>query len=168
MKKFIKNPLEQKQRGTVAILLCVVFFIASGCRSEDDDIALIIIPFSEFSGMGVGSGMEYGLWKNLNHDDRVIIVNSREEMKKYIARNIGDYPDIDFSKHSLLLASGTTMQGIGRSLFEFSKTSKNRYQLNGEIWLSDALAVTEWQKAFVTNKLSERSRVNLNVRIIRN
>jgi len=159
----------QNQISIVAILciVCALFFAASGCKGEIAEE----IPFSIYSNDGKegeeGSGLDLA-WKGLSFDNKVIIVNSREEMEKYIAGDIGDYPDIDFSRYTLLLASGETSNGIFSCVDKFRQISLDEYRLDVEIVLDDTTIIGKWQVALTTNKLSSFSKINLNVKVIGN
>jgi hypothetical protein len=49
-------------------------------------------------------------WTNLGHDEALIVVSSDEELGNYV--NGPNYPDIDFSRNTLLLISGPSTNGV--------------------------------------------------------
>ena len=128
----------------------------------------IEIPFTEC----LISGSCFG-WNKENPDDgRVILINSNEEMRNHIACNTNSsYPQIDFSKHSLLLASGVVTKaisgGISKKLVQYTD---NQYVLNLEVTLNQVTVQINqepfelpWYIALITNKLSEEMTVDRNV-----
>ena len=146
------------------VLLLVV--MTAGCKNNEKDSNEFEIPFSEYSTENedgiVTSGLDIS-WNNLKYDNKVIIVNSSEEMKKYIPDDIGNHYDIDFSKFSLLLASGKTNSGIFKRADKFWQISKNEYRLDVEIELNDATIVQSWHLALLTDKLYNDSKISLNL-----
>ena len=97
-------------------------------------------------------------------DGAITIINSSEEMEKYITCTKGSYPEIDFSKQILLLANGYTRCGISKifkSLQQFSTT----YVLNVKITLNETAVVQWWCIARIINKLNEESNVELNLTV---
>jgi uncharacterized repeat protein (TIGR02543 family) len=100
-------------------------------------------------------------WKNLNYDDKIIIINSNEKLASYINCLEGNYPEIDFSKHTLLLASGTTPNGIVEISNHLLQLSENKYKLDIEILLDESEGVGLWITALIVNKLNEESNIEL-------
>ena len=91
----------------------------------------------------------------------VIVLNNNEDLKEYIigsANDRSDYPDIDFSKHSLLVVSGSTsnfdISDITGSLHQHGA----RYVLHIEISRNDYTTnrfENQWSFALMTEKLSD-------------
>jgi len=103
-------------------------------------------------------------WQNLPYDEKVIIINSSEELEKYISCAEGSYPVIDFSKHSLLLASGKTGYGICEiTAKSLQQLSPDKYELHIEITLNDAADIKEWATALIIKKLKGENDVELKV-----
>ena len=94
-------------------------------------------------------------------NDTLIIINSCEELEKYITCSSGSYPVIDFSKNTLLLASGITPLGITEISNRLLQLSANKYKLEIEIELSKADIFQRWKSALIINKLREGSSVEL-------
>jgi len=155
------------QRGTVAmlcaILSCLTFF--SGCKKDKPNGIKepeypIDIQFTEYTLSNTCQ------WKNLAYDNTVFIINSNEELQQHITSIDGIYPEIDFTTHTLLVASGKT----DNSIFEISinnliQLSENEYELNIEISLKMAAIVKEWEVAILVEKVSEESKVSLKTSI---
>jgi hypothetical protein len=116
------------------------------------------IPFTEYSLEGTSCQ-----WVNLNYDEEVIIINSAEELENYISCTEGTYPDIDFSQHTLLLASGTACRGIDKIHKNLLQLSCNEYELNIELILNNTDVLKKWTVAFVVRKLTEESHIEMNV-----
>ncbi|MCL2502145.1 MAG: hypothetical protein FWE99_03330 [Bacteroidales bacterium] len=91
---------------------------------------------------------------NLNFDDTVIIINSNSELEKYFVGEDEDYPDIDFSTQTLLLANGATPQIIWKlSILDFQQTAASKYELDVEI-IPDAWTMRDfWAIALITDKI---------------
>jgi hypothetical protein len=161
------------KKGT-AVMLCMIltglFFIA-GCKKNDPIISgsgpgdggeepeyPIEIPFTEYSLA------ETCQWTNLAYDEKVIIINSDEELSQYIVACANGFPEIDFSENSLLLANGKTTGGISEiTANNLLQLSRNEYELNMGILLSDSTAIEEWAVALIVEKMNEGSHVELNV-----
>jgi len=115
------------------------------------------IPFVEYL-------FSIGYWPNINYDinNNIIIVNNSIELEKYLAGTHGVNLDIDFSKNTLLLVSGTTPRGIqNKSVNSFKLLSNNTYKLDIEILLNDATVVEHWVIALITGKLSDDSKIEI-------
>jgi hypothetical protein len=153
--------------------LCAIFFglfLATSCVEPEEPIKPkppidnptnypIDIPFTEYSLEETQCQ-----WTNLSYNDKVIIINSKEELEKYIECVSGSYPAIDFSKNSLLLVSSKTYCGTSIiAVKKLQQLSSNEYKLDIEITLNDDIAVESWNKALIIEKLSKESDVELNV-----
>jgi len=134
----------------------------SGVANDEEDGE---VPFTEYSLLGTQC-----FWVNqfvhVPDDNRVAVINSKQEFEKFIAcRDGGSYPEIDFAKHSLLLTKSVSMNPISDISIVLLKQSTD-YILNVEITtLKKANWRQRWIIALVTDKLSEKSDVNLNVTI---
>jgi len=102
-------------------------------------------------------------WMNLDYNDTVIIINSNEKFKKYINCTEGNCPEIDFSEHTLLLATGTKKYGIISIAKDLQQFSTENYKLSIKIELNDLFDTERWVIALVTDKLKETSNVELKV-----
>ena len=144
----------------IAILTAILLILAGGMTScEKEEIHFIEYPLIETSCQ----------WTNLKYDNSVFVVNNNNDLKKYISCMDGkNHPHIDFSKYTLLLASGTAYQNIVTMNLSLEQHSKNRYQLNVEIRLGAADVVESWILALLVEKIGGNSRVGSNVKIIKN
>ena len=98
---------------------------------------------------------------------RLIIINSHEDLNKYISCAEGNYPEVDFSRHTILLAFGHSEYSIGNISKKLLQTSEDSFQLNLELdryQLSNSRDES-WQYAVITSKLSSESSVELNVTV---
>ena len=120
----------------------------------------IKIEFTNFAWDG-----NHNLWTNLDYDGKVIIINSIEELQNYVnSLDDNDYADIDFSKYSLLLASGISDYGISDIKAKtFQQLAENHYELEIEITLNDVLECEQWLLAVIVDKLSADSKVDLKI-----
>ena len=143
-------------------LLIMTLFIAAsiaGCNKNPGNIEYPIeIPFTEYSLDGTSCSWYYS--------GRLIIINSKQDMEKYLFCGMNDsYPDIDFSKYSLLLAKGNTENGIAGISKILSQQSSSMYMLDVEISLTSLTNATPttWRIALLTDKIDEASEIELNV-----
>ena len=122
----------------------------------------IEIPFTEYSLDGTSCQ-----WANFTYppNGELIIINSTEELEKHVVCVENNYPVIDFSKQTLLLGSGNAEKVVHTITKSLLQLSTNKYKLNIEIILSEALVAlpTTWVIALVTDKLSEESNVELKI-----
>ncbi len=116
----------------------------------------IDILFTEYSL--VGSSCQ---WANLNYDDNIIVIKSNEQLANHINCLEGNYTEIDFSKYTLLLVSGTTPNGIVEISNRLLQLSANEYKLDVEILLDESEVEELWITALIVNKLSKESDIEL-------
>ena len=113
------------------------------------------------------------LWTNLTyygsiyhpHPPDLVRINSNEELDEYISCAEGSYPEIDFTKYTLLLVSGSSMDWE-RAVIHVDKNlqqlSENEYKLNIEVLLSETWQIVEcWSFAIIINKMDEESNIEL-------
>ena len=118
--------------------------------------------------------MEYSLWGTQcewqlpNENNNIIIVNSDEELARYIASETGDsYPTVDFTKYTMIIANGGTPQGISDVIIDsFQQITEAEYNLNIRVLMTMTDAPELWAKALLVDKWDRPSTVNLNVEII--
>jgi len=83
-------------------LLLIIAGIAASCKPEIPEMVYPIdISYTEYSLLDTDCQ-----WINLPYDEKVIVINSSEELEQYISCTGGSYLPVNFSKHSLFLASG--------------------------------------------------------------
>ena len=138
------------------IIFMIVFMGSSSCQDKSDN-TLAEIPLTKYSLEGTTCQ-----WTNLNYNGTVIMVNSNEEMNKYVICTDGSYPVIDFSKYTLLLVS-TGSGDISKIDTTFFKNSTNQYTLKVTIHLTMAAAVLKWTFSFLTPKISNEATVALDI-----
>jgi hypothetical protein len=138
-----------------AVLLLLAGGVAS-CGKENEDP--IEIPFEEYSLANTNCG-----WHNLNYNNTVIIINNNAELENYITCTEGIYPTIDFSKNTLLLASGGS--GAREDIITtFFQCSNNKYALKVDIYSSAFLpAITTWTVSILTPKISNNATITLDI-----
>ena len=170
MKKYLLilsaiNPvIRERVKGVVAALctVCVMFSAAAGCGKQEKEIhyEAIEIPYVGFSE-SLTSRIP-GFWENIGKGE-MFLINSNEELNKFIPSNV-KHPDIDFSKHSLLLACGMTSNMIyEKSINSLLLFSTNKYKLHVKIELTLSYGVDYWNFALITDKISNNNNVSVNV-----
>jgi len=165
----MKIILRNTQKFTIITIRCLVvvaLFAAVGCDKSETPPVInypIEIPFTEYSLAGASCQ-----WTNLNYDNKLIVINSKEDLGSYINCLEGNYPEIDFSKHTLLLAIGTTPNGIFEISNRLLQLSAIKYKLNIEILLGDTEGIENWYSALIVNKLSRESDSELVVITLKN
>jgi hypothetical protein len=127
------------------------------------------LPFTEYSLEGTSAR-----WVNIAYNSelpslfqgKLLVINSDEELKKYIE---GDYPPIDFTKKTLLLAFGDTPRSsLEIKNISFNELSVQNYLLSVDIDMGDALAFDFWTVAILLDKLNEEAKIELNTVINNN
>jgi len=110
-------------------------------------------------------------WANLNYNDELIVINSNEELGNYITCTNGDPRPIGGvgGGRFMLLANGSTNNGISTISKKLQRLYPEKYILNVEITLNDATVVQPWAFVItVEKKLNKDSTFELNVTTIRN
>jgi hypothetical protein len=127
----------------------------------EDENELGEIPFTEYSLSETSC-----IWTNLALN-KIIIVNSDTKLEKYIICTGENYPAIDFSKNTLLLASGGTSYGVEKTQSTLVKNSTEKYTLKVVVHLNDAPVIERWRISILSPKISSKSTIDLDVQIIR-
>ena len=175
MEKLFNNFFANVRKIIAPGIVCTLLFAVVSCNASkepsvfDDDEATNV-SFSEFSlsencqWIDIVKSTENAIqWMN---SGKMIIINSNEELKKYIECLDNNYPDIDFSKYTLLLTSGVTPNLVYRAnINSFAELSANKYRLNIEVLMTDATMIGSWTTAILVKKLSVQSEIELNVTI---
>jgi len=145
---------------TVFLLVLVGFFFA--CEKEPKTEYPIEVPFTEY--LLIGTSCQ---WVNLNYDDKIIIINSAEELRSYIDCSDGNYPEIDFAKKSLLMAKGMSDSGISNSVIKaLMQFEHDHYELGVELEFNNLPVETPWQVSIVVDKIDMISVVDLKTKYI--
>ena len=145
---------------TVAALLLTAAGSFYACREKEagESNEPVVISFTEYSLTGTSCQ-----WANLSYDNKVIVINSSVALESYLTGTRSSYPAIDFSKHSLLLASGTANNAVfGISAKDLQQLVNKDYELSIEIILNPAIVNGQWVFALFTDKLNGDKKVELN------
>jgi hypothetical protein len=144
------------------ILKFAIILLLAGnftCAKEKENDDPIEIPITEYSLAETSCR-----WTNLDYDGKVIIINSNAKLEKYITCMEGSFPEIDFSKNTLLLARG----GCGarnKIITTFFQYSTNKYTLDVKIYSSILLpAVTTWSVSILVPKIPNNAIVILDIK----
>ena len=148
--------INKKLCSHVLTVICIAIFMASGCEKKeglpDGDVS-----FTELSLTDMNLIIEH----NRIYEDQAVVINSSQELAKYIDCTDGNCPEIDFSRHSLVLATGITLHVI-------SGISGNLQRQSGEYLLDVALTTVRdanymqrWRMALLTDKLGADSSVKV-------
>ena len=112
-----------------------------------------------FTELVVGSSCH---WESFEHS-KVIIINSEEALSNYIVCENNDYSNIDFSKHSLLLARSNAFSTILYMNIKFLQEEANKYVLNVNIYRGPLQYPEPWLIAIITPKIDNKATIALNV-----
>jgi len=142
--------------------------ILSACTADESIDNQIDAPFDTPIEIQVEDYSLYGTmcnWINRKNDSKVIVINSDEELKKYVTcLQNSSYHSIDFTKHSLLLIGGTASSGIYSILEKnMQQLSSKKYELNVVVNLNEIPIPLEWNIAIRTSKLTKEASVELKV-----
>ena len=93
------------------------------------------------------------------------IINNDRELRRHITCvEESDFPVIDFSKYTLLLARGSASSYPSRLHFiDLQQHSSRNYVMNVVVSVGGSTIVSYWHVAIVTDKLDSNARVRLNV-----
>jgi hypothetical protein len=122
----------------------------------------IEISFKDYSLAGTSCQ-----WTKFNNDnDEVVVINSNEELNRYVSCTDNDYPAIDFSKSTLLLTHGTgTSSVVSVGCSRLQQISEQGYTMNVDLVLGNATVMSPWQVPIIVDKWGEKSIVKLTVTI---
>jgi hypothetical protein len=101
-------------------------------------------------------------WIKSNTNYEVIIINSNKELNPYITCTDGDYPAIDFSKYTLILAQGLGGSRIvSVSCNRLQQFAEHHYKMDVDLSLGISTVESPWQIPIIVDKLSDESTVGL-------
>jgi len=123
----------------------------------------IIVPYTEYPEIEYLLSNDMYDWRQRQDFEHILVINSYDELKNHIPSADGNYPDVDFSKSSILFAVGGTATRIYNMEKNLLKVSENKYNLNIVLDMTDATQPDIWVVVIITNKLSKNSDVILNV-----
>ena len=132
-------------------------------HSESGIVEDADIPYMEYSLWGTSCE-----WQFPSQENGVIVVNSDDELSRYIVSESGDsYPSVDFEKYTMIIAYGYCLNGIAYKSVESLKRVSDT-ELEIEIHLSTDLTdvVEPWTFALLVDKWSRLYNVTLNVDFI--
>ena len=140
---------------TAIALLMTGSFSSCLTKADSEYYEPIEIPVMEYSLQETGCW-----WTNKKHE-KVFLINSNEEFKKYIecTDNACIYPSIDFSKHTLLLTNGVAYNGVAEINSIFLKVGSNKYTWNVTIRLNAAQVIEKWSTAILVTKLTNKATI---------
>ncbi|MDR1171423.1 MAG: hypothetical protein LBL24_03100, partial [Bacteroidales bacterium] len=103
-------------------------------------------------------------WTKLNNNDEAVVINSNEELNRYVTCTDNDYPAIDFSKYTLLVAHGTaTSSVVSVNCSRLQQISEQGYTMNVDLVLGNATVMSPWQVVLITDKINAQGVIlNLN------
>ncbi|MDH6356389.1 hypothetical protein [Parabacteroides sp. PF5-9] len=118
------------------------------------------IPFAEYSLEGTSCQ-----WVNLGFDEcdqnNILVISSDEVLETYIEGT--DYPTIDFSKQTLLLAYGLECYRNTPDSVSLQQVSEDNYLMTVNLRPRMTAADLEWEVAIVIDKLGAECKVELNI-----
>lgn len=117
----------------------------------------IEVHFTEYSLF------EIDCWETNFNFNEVIIINNNEKLKKYIVCTSEIYPEIDFSKYTLLLAKGGTGNEVDSVDIVFLQNALKKYTLSVTVYLTAATRPDIWRIAILVPKINDNVSITLNV-----
>jgi len=155
----------------ILLLILSVFYICCNEKNKKIDepdgpsIYPVEIEFTEFDIQGFNCGFpdqNFPFDIPIN-DGALMVINNENELENLIVC-FGDssYPEIDFSKHSLLLAKGNSSNGISKIFKNVQKISENEYQMNVDVRTGITGWIEPWTIAIITSKISDDCKIELN------
>ena len=149
-------------RGVVCMLLFAVVSCEGAAKPYADDEMEEEVTgdfFTEFSLTETSCE-----WVRVDFGYELIIINSNEELLNYIiCTEVDDFPTIDFSRYTLLLARGFSGNSFTPNYVKLQQLSSGNYEMSIDFPLNLTQVVLHWHVAIITNKLSDSDNVKLNV-----
>jgi hypothetical protein len=151
--KSINNKNKKDMRKIIlqitAILLILAGMVSCGKEKEEP----IEIPFTEYSLNENCSWCDF-------ENDTIAIINTENDLKRYI--NCYDYPEIDFTKNSLLLIGGISYHG-GFYITNTICLTSNGYDITVLFHYDTNVpqVITYWHVALLIDKIYLNTQVNL-------
>ena len=145
----------------IVSLLVLVGVFASCKEKEQYPIEILITEYSL-----VGTSCQ---WKNLNHNNKLVIINSNDVLRNYTTCTDGNYPEFDFSKWTLLVFSPSCCNidsHVKQMLLQ--QLSKNKYLLTVGMIPSETANAAGKSISALIPKTSDDSQIELDVTIIQN
>lgn len=179
--------MKTKNLITVTLLMLIAFAVAcnneldppsytngNGYENGNDSVNYpVIIPFTEFSLEETSCR-----WKNLkyyrcefdwnnwdsSYKGEIIIINNKEELENYIECFNENFPEIDFSTYTLLLANGLSPNNVEAiKNIAFSKRTANEYILDIIIHLGAARVIDQWNISILVPKIAGDANIKFDI-----
>jgi hypothetical protein len=150
-------PVKKTEQGTVFKWSLIFAKIKVNTTNNRNEGGTEEIPFTEYP---IGESCR---WANLKYDQKAIIINSRTDVEEYVSCESGGFPEIDFSKQSLLLVSGVSTSGIKQISKLLRQTDQNRYSFDIDITLNMTTEAPRWTVAILTSKIPDDTVISVNV-----
>ncbi|MDR0619696.1 MAG: hypothetical protein LBG17_07360 [Bacteroidales bacterium] len=145
---------------TTAIMLILAGSLVSCGKEKDKEPTEI--PFTEYSLVDTNCQ-----WidpcSDFDCSDLVILINSRNEIEKYTVCTEGTFPEIDFTKHTLLFISGVARQNVVSINISFKSATALTYELNVTVSMGMFMSVESWRYPVLVSKIPDHSKINLKV-----
>lgn len=150
-----------KKLTSLLILFVTSLFILSSC-SDDDNNSEKEIAIKEFTLKGEDT------WKGQKTDETFQVIRTQKELENFIYISFADiakgtYPD--FSKSSVLLASGPTLSGVSKIDTKLIKTTETQYTLYIDVYTNVATVVEGYRVAVLTPNIEDNIKVIKSVTI---
>jgi hypothetical protein len=145
----------------VPLLLIVAVGFASCGDKEPEEKYPLEVPFTEYSLEGTSCAwktLEYG--SELNPSE-IAVINSNEELQNYLVCTEGSFPEIDFSKHTLILAHGGDAYLVKPNYKDLHQLSANRYEMRVNLLTTFLAMVSYWRVPIIVRKISNEATVEL-------
>ena len=144
-----------KKRLSLAGIFFLLISISTACDKSNDEPfdEPIDAPFTEYSLEGTSCR-----WTNFNgshYNSELIMINNDKELRKYITSITSDYdyPAIDFSKHTLLLARGVEGHNVSVRNVDLQQSSTRSYAMTVNLQGSLVSVITYWQAPILISRL---------------
>jgi hypothetical protein len=147
--------------GTLCMIVMTLFIMSTGCANDEkekEEKEPAEISFMEYSLTGANCQ-----WANLDSKDRVIVINNKPELEKYIACIDGSYPEIDFAKNTLLLTCGHASQNVSSISTTLLKCSATEYELKVTVVMGNFMVIEGWYISIIVSKIPNVTNINLKI-----
>jgi len=151
--------------------LVLLFISFTSCKKDGvtEPTYPIIIPFEEYNPNSINRYCYWNPWSGFSWDYEdyysatLTVINSNEELGNYILCHMeNNYPEIDFSKYSLILVNGFYNYCCSITKCLLQQTSVNEYQLDIEMrYYNEFDASTNWVLALIVDKLPKENNIEL-------
>ncbi|MDR0667363.1 MAG: hypothetical protein LBF90_01940 [Prevotellaceae bacterium] len=141
---------------TIAIVLLVAGAMA--CKKEKGDTFPQEVPFTEYSLTDT-----YCQWQNLNYDKKLIIIDSLAALDEYVSCTEGTFPEIDFSKNTLLIVSGIGAGNVISIHTTFIQYAAAQYELSVIVRTRMLIITESWRISILAPKIPNGAAINVTV-----